>query len=389
MYQQFYHYAKEGLMVLKKIFVFFIILCVFFIGCQAHGPKSLDEAFQPVIIKGPFIQRTDHVMFILDASQSMATDRHGKNKLAYARSVLKRICLTMPQMQINSALRTFGHTRRSIEYRSELVYGPSPHNKQDFNNTIDSIRFVGGMSALDKALMGVMQDFKDASGHISIIIATDGDVNEAKSIEAVSKLKEHFGLRFSLYPIMVERKHQDVMNHLVKAAGQGFVNYIDEIYSPTNMATYVNKVFLSRVRHQDKDGDGISDDKDICPDTPAGARVTINGCWILGNIKFASNSWELKEDMMPYLNEVVAILKNNPNLWMEVQGHTDSTGPADHNYTLSRNRAMAVMTYLISKGVSADRLTSTGYGETKPISTNDTEEGKALNRRVELSPIKR
>jgi len=376
-------------MVFKNFFVFLILLCVFFIGCQAHAPKPLDESFQPVIIKGPFIQRTDHVMFILDASQSMATDKYGKNKLAYAKSVLKRISLTMPDMHIQSALRTFGHTRRPTEYRSNLVIAPSPYNKQDFNDTIDSIRFVGGMSALDKALMEVMKDFKDASGHISIIVATDGDVNGAKSIEAVSKLKKQYGHRFSLYPIVLDRKHQNLMNNLVKTAGQGFVNHIDEIYAPATMATYVNKVFLSRVRHKDKDGDGITDDKDICPDTPAGARVTINGCWILGNIKFDSNSWELKEDMIPYLNEVVAILKNNPNLWMEVQGHTDSTGPADHNYTLSRNRAMAVMSYLISQGVSADRLTSTGYGETKPISTNDSEEGKALNRRVELSPIKR
>ena len=349
----------------------------------------MDESFQPVNIKGPFIQRTDHVMFILDASQSMATDMHGKNKLAYARSILKRINLTMPNMKINSALRTFGHTRRSSEYRSDLVHGPSPHNKQALIDAIDSIQFVGGMSSLDLALNGVMKDFRNAAGHISIIAVTDGDVNQAKSIEAVSKLKKHYGRRFSLYPISIDSKHRKFMNKLVQTSGQGFVKHLDSIYAPENIATYVNKVFLSRVRHQDKDGDGITDDQDDCQDTPAGARVTINGCWILGNINFPSDSWELKEEMLPYLDEVVAILKNNPNLWMEVQGHTDSKGSANHNYTLSRNRAQAVMSYLISNGVSADRLSSTGYGETKPISTNDTEDGKALNRRVELSPIKR
>jgi OOP family OmpA-OmpF porin len=349
----------------------------------------LDGSFEPVKIKKPFHQRTDHVMFILDASQSMATDMHGKNKLAYARSLIRRINLTMPDMHINAALRTFGHTRRPGEQRSELIYGPSPHNKQELKEAIDSVEFVGGMSALDLALNGVMKDYRNASGHISIIVVTDGDVNHMKSIEVISKLKKHYGQRFSLYPIVLESKHENFMNKLVEKAGQGFVKHVDHIYSADNMASYVNQVFLSRIRHQDKDGDGITDDKDICPNTPAGARVTINGCWILGNINFPSDSWELKEKMKPYLNEVVAILKNNPKLWMEIQGHTDSTGSAEHNYTLSRNRAMAVMNYIITKGVSPDRLTATGYGETKPISKNDSEEGKSLNRRVELTPIKR
>jgi len=385
----FIHNFKEGLMLFKKFFLFFMLLCVCIIGCQAHAPQSLDTSFHPVNIKGPYVQRTDHVMFILDASHSMATDMHGNNKLAYAKSIIRRINLTMPKMKIVTALRTFGHTRRVIEYRSELIYGPAPHNKQDLNDAIDSIQCVGGKSALNLALTGVMKDFRNASGHISIIVVTDGDVNQQKSIEAVSKLKKHYGQRFSLYPIMLDDKHQTFVNKLVQAAGQGFVKPADHIYSPENMATYVNKVFLSRVRHQDKDGDGITDDKDICPDTPAGARVTINGCWILGNIHFSSNSWTLKQEMTPYLDEVVAILKNNPNLWMEIQGHTDSTGVASHNYTLSRNRALSVMNYLISKGVSADRLTATGYGETKPVSSNDNEAGKSLNRRVELAPLKR
>jgi len=374
-------------MFFKKFFGFIILLSVCFIGCQAHAPKSLDEAFQPVNIKGPFIQQTDNVMFILDASQSMATDMHGKNKLAYARSVLRRINHTMPKMHIKTALRTFGHTRRPIEYRSDLVYGPLSQDEKALNDAIDSIGFVGGMSSLDLALINVMKDYRNASGHISIIFITDGDVNETKTIDAVKKLKNHYGRSFSLYPIILDSKHQLFMNNLVQTAGQGFAKHADNIYSPDNMATYVNQVFLSRIRHQDKDGDGITDDKDICPNTPAGARVTINGCWILGNIHFHSDAWDLRDEMIPYLNEVVAILKNNPNLWMEIQGHTDSTGSADHNYELSRNRAMTVMNYLISKGVSADRLTSTGYGETKPVSNNDTEEGKSLNRRVELSPI--
>jgi len=371
-------------------FKFFIIFCLFcFVGCQMFAHKVTEESsFQPVIIKGPYTPRTDHVVFILDASLSMAKDRFGNDHLNHAKEILQRINLTIPKMKLDSALRTFGYAKRPTDFRSDLIYGPAAHNKIGLNQAINGIKFSGGMSALHLAIQGVITDYKDASGHLSVIVITDGDVNNEKSLSAISDLKTHFGQRVSFYPIVVNDKNRLLMEKFVKQAGQGFVEIADNVYSPENVATYVNKVFLSRIRVSDQDGDGIVDNKDMCPDTPAGARVTINGCWILGKIQFASNSSSLSAEMYPYLDEVVAILKNNPDLRMEVQGHTDSTGSADHNFHLSKNRAKSVMQYFIQKGVASDRLRYTGYGETKPISTNKTEKGKALNRRVELSPIK-
>jgi hypothetical protein len=73
-----------------------------------------------------------------------------------------------------------------------------------------------------------------------------------------------------------------------------------------------------------------------------------------------------------------------PNLKIEISSHTDSKGANDYNFKLSDNRAKSVVDYLISKGISADRLVSKGYGEEKPIATNDTDEGRQLNRRTEF-----
>jgi outer membrane protein OmpA-like peptidoglycan-associated protein len=81
------------------------------------------------------------------------------------------------------------------------------------------------------------------------------------------------------------------------------------------------------------------------------------------------------------------LLTENPNLKIEISGHTDNAGKPADNLLLSNNRAKAVITYLVSKNIAAQRLSSKGYGETKPIADNKTEPGKALNRRTEMKVI--
>ena len=110
----------------------------------------------------------------------------------------------------------------------------------------------------------------------------------------------------------------------------------------------------------------------------AGERVPLN------NIFFEYAKATLRSDSYPELDRIVESLVQNPNLVIEIQGHTDNVGSNESNLKLSEDRAEAVRTYLISKKISKPRVTSLGFGETKPIATNDTEEGKAQNRRVEF-----
>ncbi|MDP9231117.1 MAG: OmpA family protein, partial [Bacteroidota bacterium] len=84
------------------------------------------------------------------------------------------------------------------------------------------------------------------------------------------------------------------------------------------------------------------------------------------------------------LNEVAKILQGNPDLKIDIDGHTDNVGNDAFNQTLSENRANAVKSYFVSKGISESRITATGYGEQKPIADNNTAAGKAKNRRVEM-----
>jgi outer membrane protein OmpA-like peptidoglycan-associated protein len=101
-------------------------------------------------------------------------------------------------------------------------------------------------------------------------------------------------------------------------------------------------------------------------------------------INFDYNKATIKPESMGTLNMIVQIMKDNPDLKFEVGGHTDSDGEDAYNLKLSEQRALAVKTQLVKMGVSSDRLTSNGYGETKPIASNANDEGKANNRRVEF-----
>jgi OOP family OmpA-OmpF porin len=139
----------------------------------------------------------------------------------------------------------------------------------------------------------------------------------------------------------------------------------------------------------DSDGDGVLDGDDRCPNTPAGARVDVRGCEIkavieLPDVGFEYNAATLTPSSQATLNDAAATLVRNPDLQVEVAGHTDSAGAAAYNQALSERRANSVRDYLIGAGANPANLTARGYGEDEPIADNRTAEGRATNRRVEL-----
>lgn len=139
----------------------------------------------------------------------------------------------------------------------------------------------------------------------------------------------------------------------------------------------------------DSDNDGVPDSSDECPGTRSGAVVDRDGCERqvvidLEGVHFAFDKATLTPDSRSTLDAAVEILRNHPQLEVEVAGHTDNIGTASYNLDLSKRRARVVYEYLIDNGISADRLTTEGYGESEPIAGNDTEAGRAENRRTEL-----
>ena len=138
----------------------------------------------------------------------------------------------------------------------------------------------------------------------------------------------------------------------------------------------------------DGDGDGVPDYLDKCPDTPLGTVVDTDGCARilarLQDVHFAFDSAQLTGEAKSILNGAVSAINANPSDTISIEGHTDSTGSDAYNSQLSQRRARAVAEYLASQGVSASRLKAVGMGESHPVASNDTREGRAQNRRVEI-----
>lgn len=145
----------------------------------------------------------------------------------------------------------------------------------------------------------------------------------------------------------------------------------------------------------DTDGDGVNDEEDKCINEKGPASNF--GCPVISeeiikrvnvaakNVFFSTGSYKLLSKSYSKLNDVVSILNENPSYKVQIDGHTDSQGDDAKNQTLSENRAASVKAYLVSKGVDEGRLSSTGYGETKPVADNKTAAGRAKNRRVEMT----
>lgn len=177
----------------------------------------------------------------------------------------------------------------------------------------------------------------------------------------------------------------------VDADGDGVVNTADACpETPTGTKVDGRGCALP----EDSDGDGVVDPSDNCPGTAANLRVDSRGCaivfeegettLILDGVTFATGRAELTPDAMTILDRVAASLTDLKDVNVEVQGHTDNTGSRALNVRLSGQRAESVRAYLVSKGIAANRLTSRGMGPDSPRAPNNTVDGRALNRRVEL-----
>lgn len=394
-------------------------------ACAVQGtpPPAFDA--QP-IAGGKWNTKADNLYIIMDASSSMDEGY----KFETAKSVVANFNQTMPELDLMVALRTFGHDPSVSNRATALMAGPQAYNAAVLSDGLAKVGKPGGFSPLGRALNHAAEDLKSATGPIAMIIVSDGlDIADAPLAAAKALSEQHAGA-LCIYTVQVgdSPAGQSLLAQIAQVTDCGKAVTAGSLASGAAMNTFVKDVLLAGM--MDSDGDGVPDDKDRCPNTPSGVKVdkygcpldsdkdgvpdyldkcpgtapgtkvdadgcpiptlgkkTVRGTYVFDNILFELNKAVLKKDSYPILDKIAAALNADPELKVEIQGHTDIYGAHDYNMGLSQRRADAVKTYLEDKGVDGARMTTMGFGPDQPIDTNKTKAGRARNRRVEFKPI--
>ncbi|MEM8942885.1 MAG: OmpA family protein, partial [Pseudomonadota bacterium] len=141
----------------------------------------------------------------------------------------------------------------------------------------------------------------------------------------------------------------------------------------------------------DQDGDGVPNSRDSCANTPRGVEVDASGCPVkdevvltVDRLGFEFDSSRLDAQSRSALDAAVDVIQSHSSVQLDVVGYTDNVGSDDYNQGLSERRAQAAVDYLVSQGIPRSQLRPLGRGESSPVASNDTEDGRARNRRVEL-----
>ncbi|WP_049770450.1 OmpA family protein [Desulforapulum autotrophicum] len=411
--------------VLKSLLV--VSMFFLFTACAAKGPVTPLPVFQPQPFDSQaYAPSVDNFIVIFDASSSMEEFSNGQEKFTVAKAFVDRMNQVLPEMGQNAGLISFGHDP-SISRKPTLnTDGMKPYTTAGFAAEFDRVAAPGGTSALPLALNTAAMDLDGVLTKTAVIVVSDGKNISPKSIDAATQLKDKFGSSLCIYTVLVgnDAGGAALLDNISNVSTCGFSSNADDLMTAPAMAAFVEKVFLDKkmvkpvvAAPMDSDGDGVIDALDKCPDTPhgvsvdasgcpfdsdkdgvydykdqcpgtpLGANVNDLGCWILAELLFDYNKADIKPTSFDELDNVAMILKKNPALKIDLQGHTDNIGSKNFNMKLSLKRSAAVKTYLVSKGVPSERLKTEGFGFSRPVDTNKTKEGRAKNRRVELLPI--
>ncbi|MEA3487481.1 MAG: OmpA family protein [Thermodesulfobacteriota bacterium] len=355
----------------KSILIVFVVFL--FAGCAGQQVRTDMSQFTPVSLEQESDNlKVDNFLVILDTSASMNERHNGVSKFDQEKEAVRRMNQTIACLDVKGALRAFGQGKDTT-----LLYGLTDYAASGFKEGLDKATHADGNSPLDAAIDGAGNDLQSASGTVALIIFSDAKkLDEALVIASARKIKKAFGDRICIYTVLIgdDEAGEKLMREISGTGSCGFATNADSIFGAQDMADFSRKVFF---------GGSTS-----LASTTSLVSPTIQASMVLDGVEFEFDRFFIRPDFYSILDESVKILKDNPSVNVRFEGHTDNIGSEAYNQKLSENRARAVMNYFIEKGISADRLSTVGFGYTKPIADNGTSAGRARNRRAELITIK-
>ncbi len=381
-----------------------LLLSLALVGLTASCAPLTQPPLQPLdsgssrAAGSKYMPKVDNFQVILDSSLSMDDAR--KDYFVKAREVVSRLNQGVPtDLNYQGGLRSIGHSKYQSTNPTDLLYGMTSYDRQGFHNALGKVKYVGGPTPMAAGLRAAGNDL---SGKSAVILVSDGlHMDDAPA--AAKELKAKLGSDFCIYTIAIGKPNngmgQDMLEQLADIGQCGFATTDAELAGDAQMAGFIDKVFVANkpaskpvakapAAPGDSDGDGVTDDKDKCPNTPRGEFVDENGCTLklTLHINFDFDKAEIKPEFKLDLDRAAAYIRKYSDVpYILIAGHTDHTGTMEYNQELSEKRAISVRQYLVANyNIDGSRLYTKGYGKMQPVADNTSKEGRYQNRRVEI-----
>jgi OOP family OmpA-OmpF porin len=405
------------IVLLVLILVFFLSASLAYSSCLSGSTiispdlSCTTKDINTMLQSGDYQRKVENFIIIEDATPSMRenADKTSTSKFTISKGLIRCLNNSLPEdFGVNAGMRVFG----SQASENGLVYGMSKYSKSGLEEGVLALKDTGNKTDIADAINDAANDLKQVTGKTAVIIFSDGVTSkDIDPVAAAAAMKEMYGEKICIYTIILgDDPDGKIMMEQIATQGRcGFFTEATNLYMRPltdcdtvnvgkGMGDFVARVFLEDYQAPpppkpdlDSDGDGVLDSRDKCPDTPKGIKVDKDGCpiplkekiTITLLVEFDFDNDEVKFMYHDDIEKVANLLKAYPKTNAELEGHTDSIGSEEYNMDLSKRRAESVKNYIVETfGIDAARISTVNYGESQPVTTNETAAGRQNNRRV-------
>ena len=338
-----------------------------------------------------YVRKVDNFIIMVDRSGSMDEKYVGtkEKKIVLAKALLERMNKMIPELGYMSGLSNAAPAKEllALETYSTASYGAGIAKVPTLIGS-NPTPLGEGLKALEPALKG-------AVGRNAVIILSDGQENTGEgSLKVAAALAEKYGVCFHTISFAdTVNGNQKLLDDITALKSCGVSASAAQLTDDAALQKFVKDVFYDSAAAADPcalddDGDGVNNCIDKCPDTIKGLAVDAAGCPVADivtlKVNFDFDKSDIKPEYHATLAEFASYMRQQQSFTVvEIAGHTDSVGSDAYNQKLSERRAKSVRDYLVNKlGMDGKLFSAVGYGESKPIASNDTDAGRAENRRI-------
>jgi OOP family OmpA-OmpF porin len=361
------------------------------LACASSPPAARIQA--PVLTPGANEQvAVDQLIVLVDSSSSVDESTLFRDEKALVESFAR----SMPEGDYEAGSIAFGgfdRTRAPLEdFERKRVQGEAAE-----------ITHLAEGTPIHKALDEASIQLGGKKGRAAVVLYSDGlitdevgrELDPQLAIDAANNLNESYDGTVCLHTVQTgsDPDGAALLRQISETTECGTFRTLGGVRDVASLQQFERDVFLEQrlpdvaAAPADLDGDGVLDANDLCPGTPRGAGVDTRGCWIVKGLLFDTDSATIDAAGREALDDVAAVLRQNPSLRVELGGHTDSQGTEAYNRGLSDRRAEAARSYLVAEGIAASRLEAKGFGESNPAADNATAEGRHFNRRTQVEVL--